>query len=204
MALHETPEHFTLNLDHLALSEIKDFNVLDGVRCLRLNAKRPRRRLHLGEAQATFCLLQDQRQEAILSRRTLTDSGRSSNHWFRVRRGARGAPVPTTGGSVMRSSGWRAGEYSGETCRRNGGTWRTVHSRFRRWTLAGVWESFFETLKRYAKNLNPLTLPEIKDLGALKRFDVWLNHDQMQSACEPWRAAALCVSTKSRNAIGVV
>ena len=36
---------------------------------------------------------------------------------------------------------------------------------------------------------------------ALKRFDVWLNHDQMQSACAPWRAAALCVSTKSRNAI---
>ena len=28
------------------------------------------------------------------------------------------------------------------------GNWRTVHSRFRRWTLAGVWESLFKALSR--------------------------------------------------------
>ena len=60
----------------------------------------------------------------------------------------------------------------------------------------------FSTLKRYAKNLDHLTLPEIKDLGALGRFDFWLDQNSMRSACEPWRAAALCVSTTSRNAIG--
>ena len=26
------------------------------------------------------------------------------------------------------------------------GNWRTVHSRFRRWTLAGIWESLFKAL----------------------------------------------------------
>lgn len=28
------------------------------------------------------------------------------------------------------------------------GNWRTVHSRFRRWTLAGVWETPFKALSR--------------------------------------------------------
>ena len=28
------------------------------------------------------------------------------------------------------------------------GNWRTVHSRFRRWTIAGVWESLFKTLRQ--------------------------------------------------------
>jgi len=27
------------------------------------------------------------------------------------------------------------------------GTWRTVHSRFRRWAIAGVWESLFKALR---------------------------------------------------------
>lgn len=30
------------------------------------------------------------------------------------------------------------------------GNWRTVHSRFRRWTLAGVWESLFKALSKDA------------------------------------------------------
>jgi putative transposase len=28
------------------------------------------------------------------------------------------------------------------------GNWRTVHSRFRRWTLAGAWESLFNALRQ--------------------------------------------------------
>jgi len=28
------------------------------------------------------------------------------------------------------------------------GNWRTTHSRFRRWTLAGVWESLFKALSQ--------------------------------------------------------
>jgi len=28
------------------------------------------------------------------------------------------------------------------------GNWRTVHSRFRRWTLAGVWENLFNALRK--------------------------------------------------------
>ena len=28
------------------------------------------------------------------------------------------------------------------------GNWRTVHSRFRRWTIAGVWESLFKALSQ--------------------------------------------------------
>ena len=31
-------------------------------------------------------------------------------------------------------------------CRRNSGKWYSVHSRFRRWTLSGVWESLFNAL----------------------------------------------------------
>ena len=132
---------------------------------------RPRRRLHLGEAQVTFCLLQDRKREAILSRRTLTD-----RLWAiieplvpgkRGHRGRSGADNRWFGDAVL----WLA---RGATLWRDvppeRGTWRTVHSRFRRWTLAGVWDSLFKTLKRYAKNLNHLTLPEIKDFNALGGF----------------------------------
>jgi hypothetical protein len=38
-------KRFALNLNHLTLPEIKDFNVLDDVKCFRLNAKRYKARL---------------------------------------------------------------------------------------------------------------------------------------------------------------
>ena len=45
----------------------------------------------------------------------------------------------------MRSFGWR-GATPWRDLPPELGNWRTVHSRFRRWTLAGVWESLFKEL----------------------------------------------------------
>lgn len=85
--------------------------------------------------------------EAILSRRTLTD-----RQWAAI------APlVPGKEGDRGRSGAdnrlfvdailWLArGATPWRDLPPELGNWRTVHSRFRRWTLSGVWENLFKAL----------------------------------------------------------
>ncbi len=110
---------------------------------------RPRRRLHLGDSQFAIRLIQDRKQEAILSRRTLTDS-----QWAIIEplvpgkagdRGRTGADNRLFVDAIL----WLArGATPWRDLPPELGNWRTVHSRFRRWTLAGVWESLFKALSR--------------------------------------------------------
>ena len=85
--------------------------------------------------------------EAILSRRTLTDV-----HWARIEpllpgkkgdRGRSGADNRLFVDAVLwlarTASPWR--DLPPEL-----GNWRTVHCRFRRWTMSGVWENLFKAL----------------------------------------------------------
>lgn len=82
-----------------------------------------------------------------MSRRTLTDG-----QWARIApllpgkkgdRGRTGADNRLFVGAVLwlvrTASPWR--DLPAEL-----GNWRTVHCRFRRWSIGGVWESLFETL----------------------------------------------------------
>ena len=106
---------------------------------------RPRRRLHLGDSQFAIRLIQDRKQESILSRRTLTDS-----QWAIIEplvpgkagdRGRTGADNRLFVDAIL----WLArGATPWRDLPPELGNWRTVHSRFRRWTLAGVWESLFQ------------------------------------------------------------
>jgi len=92
-------------------------------------------------------LIQDQKREAVVSRRTLTD-----RQWALIAplvpgkegdRGRTGADNRLFLDAVLwlarGASPWR--DLPPEL-----GNWRTVHSRFRRWTIAGVWESLFKAL----------------------------------------------------------
>ena len=89
----------------------------------------------------TFCLIQDQKREAILSRRTLTD-----RQWAIIEplvpgkdgdRGRTGADNRLFLDAIL----WLArGATPWRDLPPELGNWRTVHSRFRRWTLAGVWD----------------------------------------------------------------
>ncbi len=118
---------------------------------MRMNATCSRRRLHFGDSQITVRLIQDQKREANLSRRILTDRqwaiieplvpGKSGD------RGRTGADNRLFVDAVLwmaRSAApWR--DLPPEL-----GNWRTVHSRFRRWTQSGVWERLFKALSRDA------------------------------------------------------
>ena len=107
----------------------------------------PRRRLHLGDSQIVTCLIQDRKREAILSRRTLTD-----RQWAIIEplvpgkpgdRGRSGADNRLFVDAILwlarTAAPWR--DLPPEL-----GHWKTVHSRFRRWTLAGVWGNLFKAL----------------------------------------------------------
>lgn len=85
--------------------------------------------------------------EAILSRPTLTDA-----QWARIepllpgKKGDRGRTgtdnrlfVDAVLWLARTASPWR--DLPPEL-----GNWRTVHCRFRRWTMSGVWESLFKAL----------------------------------------------------------
>ena len=87
--------------------------------------------------------------EAILSRRTLNDA-----QWARIeplvpgKKGDRGRTgtdnrlfVDAIPWLARTASPWR--DLPPEL-----GNWRTAHCRFRRWTLAGVWESLFNALSQ--------------------------------------------------------
>jgi putative transposase len=87
--------------------------------------------------------------EATLSRKTLTDA-----QWARIE-----TLVPGKSGDRGRSGAdnrlfvdailWLArGATPWRDLPPEFGNWRTVHSRFRRWTIAGVWESLFNALRR--------------------------------------------------------
>ena len=84
-----------------------------------------------------------------MSRRTLTDA-----HWARIE-----PLVPGKAGDRGRSGGdnrlfvdailWLARTAAPwRDLPRELGNWKTVHCRFRRWALAGVWESLFKALSR--------------------------------------------------------
>jgi putative transposase len=94
-------------------------------------------------------LIQDQKREVILSRRTLTD-----RQWAIIE-----PLVPGKKGDRGRTGNdnrlfidailWLArGAAPWRDLPPELGNWRTVHSRFRRWTLAGVWESLFNALRK--------------------------------------------------------
>lgn len=109
--------------------------------------ERLRRRLHLGDSQIAFRLIQDQKREAILSRRTLTD-----RQWAIIeplvpgKEGDRGR-TGTDNRLFLDAILWLArGASPWRDLPPELGNWRTVHSRFRRWTIAGVWESLFKAL----------------------------------------------------------
>ena len=84
-----------------------------------------------------------------MSRRTLTD-----NQWSRI-----GPLLPGKAGDRGRSGTdnrlfvdailWLArGASPWRDLPPELGNWRTAHSRFRRWTVAGVWESLFKALSQ--------------------------------------------------------
>ena len=94
-------------------------------------------------------LIQDQKREAILSRRALTDPqwalieplvpGKEGD---RGRSGADNRPFVVAILWLARgASPWR--DLPPEL-----GNWRTLHSRFRRWTIPGVWENLFKALSK--------------------------------------------------------
>jgi putative transposase len=92
-------------------------------------------------------LIQDQKREAILSRRTLTDW-----QWAIIeplvpgKEGDRGR-TGTDNRLFVDAILWLArGASPWRDLPPELGNWRTVHSRFRRWTIAGVWESLFKAL----------------------------------------------------------
>ena len=98
-----------------------------------------RRRLHLGDSQITFRLIQGRKREAILSRRTLTD-----RQWTIIeplvpgKKGDRGR-AGTDNRLFIDAFLWLArGATPWRDLPPELGNWQTVHSRFRRWTLAGV------------------------------------------------------------------
>ena len=87
--------------------------------------------------------------EATLSRRTLNDA-----QWVRIEpllpgkigdRGRSGADNRLFVDAILwlarTASPWR--DLPSEL-----GNWRTVHCRFRRWTLAGVWDNLFSALRQ--------------------------------------------------------
>lgn len=130
----------------LRFTAVKQIKMNQGIRLLSTN---PRRRLHLGDSQIAFRLIQDRKREAVLSRRTLTD-----RQWSIIEpmvpgkvgdRGRTGADNRLFVDAILwlarGASPWR--DLPPEL-----GNWRTVHSRFRRWTIAGVWESLFNALSR--------------------------------------------------------
>ena len=114
---------------------------------MRLDWNCSRRRLHMGDSHNVNFLIQDQKQEAILSRRTLTDA-----QWARIepivpgKAGDRGRTAADNRRFVdailwlaRTAAPWR--DLPPEM-----GNWQTAHCRFRRWTLSGVWESLFKAL----------------------------------------------------------
>ena len=100
--------------------------------------------LHLGNSQIIFRLIQDRKRVAILSRRILTD-GQCAIIAPLVpgKQGDRGR-TGTDNRLFLDAILWLA---RGASPRRNlppePGNWRTGHSQFRHWTIAGVWARFF-------------------------------------------------------------
>lgn len=99
------------------------------------------------DSQVSLFLIQDQKQEAILSRRTLTD-----DQWDRIKEflpGRMGTPGRSGLDNRLFIDAilWMA--YNAARWRDlppDFGKWTGVHARFRRWSHAGVWESLFKAL----------------------------------------------------------
>ena len=107
-----------------------------------------RRRLHFGDSQILFRLIQDQKWAAILSRRVLTDRQYAIIAPLvpgkQVDRGRTGADNRLCLDAILwlarGASPWR--ELSPEP-----GNWRSGPSRFRHRTIAGVWARLFNALR---------------------------------------------------------